>query len=300
MEDLWREYYREFRYFTKENVRPGCHPRKMVHPGGARKAVVLVHGLTDSPYFLTAIGAFFHDCLHYDVYLPLLHAHGLKDPKGMQSVSAGEWRKNVTFAIKEAASGGREVSIGGLSTGGALALWAMLTGPRITGRLYLFSAALGLAGSFGVIPGWLKELLLRLPLIEVFDSNEPLIGANPYRYDRVPLNSGAELARVIQVNRRLLRRYHRPAPPSARIFCAWSEYDSVVSQEAFVRLGKLVGPGKFTPFVVPSRCRVEHASVVLEKPVFAVDAKRGEKPLESANPRFTLVMDALRQFSQVS
>lgn len=299
MEHLWQEYYREFRYLTKENVRLGCHPRKLIHPGGAKKAVVLVHGLTDSPYFLTAIGDFFYHRLHYDVYLPLLQMHGLKDPQGMQGVSAGEWQKNVIFAIKEAATGGREVSIGGLSTGGALSLWAMLTEPRLIGRLYLFSAALGLADSFVVVPGWLKELFLRLPFIGTLDSNEPLIGRNPYRYTRVSLNSGAELVKLIRRNRRLLGEHGKARPLSAKIFCCWSECDAVVSRKAFVQLGLLAGSNNFVPFVVPRRCQVEHASVVLEQPVFATDAQRGDKPLEDANPQFTLMMNAMEAFSQL-
>jgi esterase/lipase len=44
---------------------------------------VLIHGLTDSPYFMTAIGEYFFGNLGYNVYLPLLQCHGLKEPKGV-------------------------------------------------------------------------------------------------------------------------------------------------------------------------------------------------------------------------
>ena len=55
----WLGYYDRFRYFSPEKVRDGCHPRIMEHPESTKKAIVLVHGLTDSPYFMTAIGDYF-------------------------------------------------------------------------------------------------------------------------------------------------------------------------------------------------------------------------------------------------
>jgi esterase/lipase len=55
----------------------------MQHEGPTTKAIVLVHGLTVSPYFMTAIGDHFFQNLRYNVYLPLLQCHGLKEPKGV-------------------------------------------------------------------------------------------------------------------------------------------------------------------------------------------------------------------------
>lgn len=85
------------------------------------KAIVLIHGLTDSPHFMTEIGQFFHQELGYNVYIPLLHCHGLIEPKGMEDVELSEWKANVGHAIKSAAAQCSHISIGGLSTGGTLA-----------------------------------------------------------------------------------------------------------------------------------------------------------------------------------
>ena len=84
--DSWPEYYEHFPYFTPDAIRDGCHPRAMEHEASTGKAIVLVHGLTDSPYFLLAIAHHFYANLGYNVYLPLLHCHGLKEPKGSQMV----------------------------------------------------------------------------------------------------------------------------------------------------------------------------------------------------------------------
>ena len=102
--------------------------------------------------------------LGYDAYLPLLHCHGLKAPKGMQGVDLGEWKANVRFAIQAAAEKATRVSIGGLSTGGALSFYMACTKPRITGDLYLFSAALDLAGGPLGLIGEFKQWLLGTPL----------------------------------------------------------------------------------------------------------------------------------------
>ena len=76
----WFDYYERFDYFTHDSVRDGCHPWIFRHATPSDKAIVLVHGLTDSPYFVTAIARHFHAQLGYDVFLPLLHCHGLKEP----------------------------------------------------------------------------------------------------------------------------------------------------------------------------------------------------------------------------
>ena len=113
----WLEYYDRFSYFSSEKVRDGCYPRIIENPNWD-KAIVLVHGLTDSPHFMTAIGEFFHKKLGHNVYMPLLHCHGLKEPKGMENVELSEWKANVGFSIKSAAALSSRISIGGLSTGG--------------------------------------------------------------------------------------------------------------------------------------------------------------------------------------
>ena len=75
-----------------------------------KNAVVLVHGLTDSPHFMAAIGRYFHEEMGFNVLLPLLQAHGLKKPEGMQDVSVEEWKRNVEFAIEKAKEMGEKVS----------------------------------------------------------------------------------------------------------------------------------------------------------------------------------------------
>ena len=296
MDNYWQEYVEAFDYFSAAEIRPGCHPRKMVHDSGAERAIVLVHGLTDSPYFLTAIADHFYNTLGYDVFMPLLHMHGLREPRQMQGVALEEWQRNVRFAVNQAGQHQRRVSIGGLSTGGALSLWASLADPLVTGELYLFSAAVGLSNSFGFIPGWLKESVLGISPVVYFDSGKPLIGLNPYRYDRVPLNSAMELAKLIRINKTLVRRFMRQKRSLPKTFAVWTEADSVISISALKKFGELAGDRRFCSFAVPRHLQLEHACVVLKDPVYSENPVPGEPPLEPANPRFNQMLAALDHF----
>lgn len=292
---IWSEYYREFPCFREQTVREGCQPRKLLHERGTKKAVVLVHGLTDSPFYLLDIARYFHLSLGYDVYLPLLDGHGLQHPGKMLGVSLAKWKKNVRFAIQTATEKADSVSIGGLSTGGTLAVYFAGTDPAITGELYLFSAALGIYGGPYGIFGGLLEFLLCTPFIRFFDINSPLVGKHPYRYDRVPLHSAAELVKLIAETDRLLKSPDDPVT-AKRIFAAWTDFDLVVNVSKLRRLCDLLKNSRIVSFSIPKLARVEHAGLVLKEPIYPKDRKPGDVPLEAANPRFAEMMAALGRF----
>jgi pimeloyl-ACP methyl ester carboxylesterase len=286
----WLGYYDRFPYFSAEAVRDGCYPRILEHAGTVDKSVVLVHGLSDSPHFMAAIGEFFFNELGYNVYLPLLHCHGLRRPNGMEDVALEEWKANVAFAVDEAAASSREVSIGGLSTGGTLSFHAAMTNPAITGSLYLFSAALDLAGA---VLGQIKERLARFPgmadFLELFEGNGDLIGKNPYRYARIDKDGVRELARLMKETDALTRGLSGANPLTRKVFAAHSECDDTASIRGIETIRRLTAPCLFTFFRLREVEQVPHASVVLNAPVRAADGR----VLEKANPRFPQMMAAI-------
>jgi pimeloyl-ACP methyl ester carboxylesterase len=286
----WLDYYKRFPYFSPEKVRDGCHPRVMEH-SKSDKAVVLVHGLTDSPHFMTAIGQFFHQELGYNVYIPLLHCHGLREPKGMEDVELSEWKANVGHAIKTAAAQCSQISIGGLSTGGTLSFYMAATNPKINGALYLFSAALDIAGKRFDFLGEIKERLLRSPLAQLFDSNKKLIGENPYRYDHMDIDGAVELARLIKETDIIVKEYDRNTPFPYRVFAAHSECDTTASIKGIEDLEKVSIPEQFKFYRIEKNYNVSHASLVLKDPI-VINGKR----LEDENPRFKHMMDAIAAF----
>lgn len=287
----WSDYYDRFSYFSPEKVREGCHPRIMEHSQPNQKAIVLVHGLSDSPYFMTAIGDYFFKNLGYNVYMPLLHCHGLKEPESMEGVELEEWKANVSFAIKTAAGRSGQISVGGLSTGGTLSFYMAATNPQISGALYLFSAALALAGGpFGLI-GELKERLLRTFLADLLDSEKPLIGDNPYRYSHIDMDGARELARLIKETDTILDGFSPDTPFPKSIFAAHSECDTTADISCIEKLQKVSIPGRFTFFRIPKQFGVSHAELVLKDPI----PKYGP-PMEKQNPKFRDMMEAIADF----
>jgi pimeloyl-ACP methyl ester carboxylesterase len=292
----WHHYYDNFQYFSPENVRDGCHPRIMEHEETTDRAIVLVHGLTDSPYFMTATGDNFSKNLGYNVYLPLLQCHGLKDPKGIEDVELDEWKNNVGFAVDTAASKANHVSIGGLSTGGTLSFYMAVNSKKITGDLYLFSAALDLADG---ILGDLKERILHTFLVDILDNDKPLIGANPYRYARMDLDGARELSKLIKETDALMKGFSQKEPFLKRVFSAHSESDSTANIAGIEDLQKVSNPNKFTFFRILKEKGVSHASLVLKDPIYATQKSIGDEPLEKANPQFDEMMKAIADFESL-
>jgi pimeloyl-ACP methyl ester carboxylesterase len=287
----WLTYYDRFSYFSSEEVRDGCYPRIMEHPNPKEKAIVLVHGLSDSPYFMTAIGEYFFNNLEYNVYIPLLHCHGLTKPNGMEGVELEEWKANVNFAITTAASKAEKISVGGLSTGGTLSFYMAATKPKVNGALYLFSAALDLAGGPLGLIGDIKERLLRTFLVDILDINKPLIGDNPYRYSHIDMDGAQELARLIKETDTMIEGFSQKDPFPKRVFAAHSECDKTANITGIEGLQKVSVPGNFDFYRIPKNLGVSHASVVLKEPITKAD-----HILEKKNPQFQEMMEAIATF----
>ncbi len=287
----WHEYYEQFKYLGHSIVRDGCHPRYMEHPT-AQKAIVLIHGLTDSPYFLTAIAEVFHYELGYNVYLPLLRGHGLAHPKNMQEVTLEKWKDNVLFALETATTRAAIISIGGLSLGGNLSLFFAENSDHVNGDLFLFSAALDLAGG---IWGDFKEYFLRSKFIGIadyFEKDKPLIGPNPYRYDRFDMTGAKCLAQLIKETDQIISAADT-SPFSKRVFAAHSESDTTASIEGVERFLQKCIPEKATFFRLPKEKEVKHASLALKDPIIGTN---GSDILEAANPHFNEMIQSMKTF----
>ena len=103
----------------------GNEPVLLLHEGHRKDAVVLIHGLTDSPYYMRAIAERFFPA-GANVVLPLLPAHGLIEPDEAfeDGDLAEKWKATARHAVDVATLLGDRVSVGGLSTGGALSVYA--------------------------------------------------------------------------------------------------------------------------------------------------------------------------------
>jgi esterase/lipase len=104
-----------------------------------RRGILLVHGLTDSPYFMRYLGEFFQQ-QGFRVMAILLPGHGTQ-PGDLLEVTWQDWANAVAFGVDKLDDEVEQIYLAGFSVGGALSIRQSLLDTRVRG-LWLFSPAL--------------------------------------------------------------------------------------------------------------------------------------------------------------
>ncbi len=159
-------------------------------------AVVLLHGLTDSPYSLRHVGAFYQS-RGYAVVAPRMPGHGTV-PGGLERANWHEWIAATRLAVREAeALAGPDVPLDlvGYSNGGALAMvYAMdaleIPALRDPDRIILISPMIGVTwfARFAGLAGW-PAIFPAFDRAAWFDL---LPEYNPFKYNSFPVNGGRQ------------------------------------------------------------------------------------------------------------
>jgi alpha-beta hydrolase superfamily lysophospholipase len=164
---------------------------------GSRGAVLLLHGLSDAPYSLHAVGREFRD-RGFDVVSLRLPGHGTV-PAALTDVDWEDWEAAATLAARHAAElagAGQPFYIAGYSTGAPLALMyalralddASLPMPK---RLFLFSPAIGVS-DFAVMTNAAAGLAF-IPGLEKARWLDVLPEYDPYKYNSFPVNAANQV-----------------------------------------------------------------------------------------------------------
>ena len=207
------------RYFDGSPIYPGkfatdWNRSYVLEPAGAPVgAVVLLHGLTDSPYSLRHIARRYRERGFVAVAIRL-PAHGTV-PAALADVDWEDWSAATRLAVREARrriGPSRPLHLVGFSNGGALAMKyaldalgdATLTRPD---RLVLISPMIGItemarfAGVFGwpaVFPRFARAAWL---------SVTPEF--NPFKYNSFPINGARQSSRLTRALQDQIARYAR-------------------------------------------------------------------------------------------
>jgi alpha-beta hydrolase superfamily lysophospholipase len=163
----------------------------------ARGSVLLVHGLTDSPYAMRGIGEVFQS-QGYHVVALRLPGHGTV-PSSLREVRWEDWYAAVAAAAKHAAArggSGKPLYVGGFSTGAALATLyavralddAQLPQPQ---GVYLVSPAIGIS-PFAVLTNVVSGLSF-IPGFEKSRWIDVLPEYDPYKYNSFPVNAANQI-----------------------------------------------------------------------------------------------------------
>lgn len=237
-------------------------------PADIHGAVLLVHGLSDSPYSMRALADTFYEQGYYVLVLRL-PGHGTV-PSALVDVSWRDWYGAVVLAAKHAASRapGKPFLAGGHSTGAALVTLYSLrslddeTLPRPQG-LYLVSAAIGIS-PFAV----LTNVLAKLAFIPAFEKSRWLDiypEYDPYKYNSFPVNAANQIYTVTRLLRGELAtaRLEGRLVAMPRVTMFQSLVDSTVTAAEVVR-GLLADlPGDGNELVVFDVNRFEQLAMLL-------------------------------------
>lgn len=210
-------------------------------PPDPQCAVLLVHGLSDSPYSLRAIAETFQEQGCYVLVLRL-PGHGTI-PSSLRRVRWTDWYAAVVLAAKQVASRagpGRPFLAGGHSTGAALVtLYSLraLEDPALPrpARLYLVSPAIGIS-RFAVLTNVIASLSF-IPCFEKSEWIDVLPEFDPYKYNSFPVNAANQIYSLTRVlNRTILAAAEKgklDGMPKVTVF--QSLVDSTVTAAEVVR-----------------------------------------------------------------
>lgn len=207
------------RYWAGSPIYPGRFEQDfnrsyVLEPDGPPAgAVVLLHGLTDSPYSLRHVGRRYRD-KGFLVVAIRLPAHGTV-PAALTDVEWEDWDAATRLAVREArrrVGADRPLHIVGFSNGGALAVKYALDAleaealPR-PDRLVLISPMIGIT-SFARFVG-LAALPALLPAFAKAAWLGLLPEFNPFKYNSFPVNGARQSHRLTMVLQAQLGRAGR-------------------------------------------------------------------------------------------
>jgi esterase/lipase len=188
-----------------------------------RRGVLLTHGLSDSPYFMRHLAAFFQ-ANGFRVMAVLLPGHGTQ-PGDLLDVSWQEWARTVAYGTDKLAAEVDEVYLGGYSAGGALSIYQSLHDKRVRG-LFLFAPALQIThkaayASLHKLSSW---LIPREKWVDIKPDKDI------YKYESFTKNSAAQMYALSRTLSAQLQLHELSIP----IFGVASADDITVSTPATV------------------------------------------------------------------
>jgi esterase/lipase len=149
------------------------------------KGILLIHGLSDSPYFLKPIARHLRE-RGFLVRSILLPGHGTV-PGDLLSVSYQEWIRATEYGVAQLKHQVEKLYLGGFSTGGALCIREALKNQDVQGMI-LFAPAAGIKSPWAFMADFMK--LFRDWLGSEGDDRDYA------KYESFAINGGAQVYRL--------------------------------------------------------------------------------------------------------
>lgn len=197
--------------------------------GTNKRAVLLLHGWTSTPYEMRALGEYLNSA-GFSVYAPLLTGHGTQ-PEDLEGVEWKQWLKDAEEAYKGLSEDHEEIYVGGMSAGGSLALHIAQKHADVAGLLLMgtpYKLRYEKVGYYiaRIVKRFSKYKKKRYPrTLGVRPSMTQLIS-----YQRYPIESAIQAYSVIKAATQQLSRITQPC------MIIQSHHDHLVERDSIRRL----------------------------------------------------------------
>ncbi len=196
----------------------------LLHGRRTPRAIVLFHGLTNSPRQFRQLAATLYD-RGDNVFVPRLPQHALRraNADDLGRLTAEALRDVGDVAIDLAMGLGDTVVVLGLSLGGDVAAWTAQFRPEVY-RAVIVSPALGLAHMSSIVATPMMNLTLRIPN---YSKNDP---PNALRPDRTLGWSTHAVGQMLRLGAAVRRAADRRAPAARDIRVLLNANDRTVNR----------------------------------------------------------------------
>lgn len=196
----------------------------------SKKAILLIHGLTDSPYLFHDLAAFFYQ-QGFSVRTLLLPGHGTV-AADLIDVDVVDWRRASHYAIEQALKDFQEVYLGGFSTGGALILDDLLTHHSIEAANKLKGVLLWSPASKAKSDlAWLAKYIDYIPFFDWLDQEADIDFA---KYESFPINAGAQVNQLMEQLSNNLAKYKKAL--NIPLLVVAGQHDQTINTQATIEL----------------------------------------------------------------
>ncbi|NTV13789.1 MAG: alpha/beta fold hydrolase [Desulfobulbaceae bacterium] len=186
--------------------------------GRYHQGIILIHGLSDSPYLMQALGEHFRS-RGFLVRAILLPGHGTR-PGDLTRVREEDWRRALEYAVMDTRPLTEQLYLAGFSTGGALAVDYALEHPDSLSALLLFAPCLQVKSSGA---RWASLVGLFRTWLDINDDRDFA------KYESFPVNAVVQIVALTERIGRLAKIY--PERLTLPVFLALSAEDETVASD---------------------------------------------------------------------
>lgn len=190
--DTYKQLAVANKWLEKPTVSQLVAPFELVQENN-EKAILLIHGLTDSPFSFHDLSQYFYQ-QGFTVRTLLLPGHATA-PSDLLNVEYSRWQQAAKFAIEQTLKDYNQVYLGGLSTGGALIFDYLMQQNQVDEKikgLFMWSPASKAKNDLA----WLAKYIDMIPFVDWIDLDADIDFA---KYESFPYNAAAQVEGIMSL-----------------------------------------------------------------------------------------------------